>query len=65
MANCGCAVCKRIMDCTGEEVCVLCEVVLENEQERTNQLIERLIKPKDDPVYRNLKPPDEGWDTQP
>ena len=65
MANCVCAVCKRIMDCTGEEVCVLCEVVLENEQERTNQLIERLIKPEDDPFYRNLKPPDEVWDTQP
>jgi hypothetical protein len=53
------------MDCTGEVVCELCEVVLENEQQRTNQLIERLIKPKDDPFYRNLNPPDEVWDTQP
>jgi hypothetical protein len=53
------------MDCTGEEVCVLCEVILENEKERTDQLIERLIKPKDDPFYRNLKPADEVWDTQP
>ena len=53
------------MDCTGEDLCVLCEVILENERDRTNQLIERLIKPKDDPFYRNLKPPDEVWDTQP
>ena len=65
MANCVCAGCKRIMDCTGEVLCELCEVILENEQQRTNQLIERLIKPKDDPFYRNLKPPDEVWDTQP
>jgi len=34
MANCVCAMCKRIMDCTGETVCVLCEVILENEQQR-------------------------------
>ena len=65
MANCVCAICKRIMDCTGEDVCVLCEVILENEKERTDQLIERLIKPKDEPFYRNLKPADEDWATQP
>jgi hypothetical protein len=57
MANCVCAACKRIMDCTGEVVCELCEILLEREQERTDQLVNRLIKPKDDPFYRNLIKP--------
>jgi len=57
MANCVCAACKRIMDCTGEVVCELCEILLEHEKERTDQLVNRLIKPKDDPFYRNLTKP--------
>ena len=58
MANCVCAMCKRIMDCTGETVCVLCEVILENEQQRAKH---------DMTLQRrsNTRQSDETWDTQP
>ena len=55
MANCVCAMCKRIMDCTGEEYCELCEVILENEKERAQH----------DMTLKARKPYQEDWDTQP
>jgi hypothetical protein len=63
MANCVCAHCKRIMDCTGETLCDLCEIaeeltivnaVLRHEQEM------RRMRAYDVPTYT-----DEVWDTQP
>ena len=42
MANCVCASCKRIMDCTGEDLCELCEVILENELDREKQELRRM-----------------------
>jgi len=59
MANCVCAMCKRIMDCTGEIVCVLCEVIIENEQERAQHDMTLQVRP----IKPN--PSDEVWDTQP
>ena len=55
MANCVCAICKRIMDCTGETICVLCEVILENEEQRAQH----------DLTLKKRKPYQEDWDTQP
>ena len=43
------------MDCTGEAVCVLCEIVLENEQERAQH----------DMTLKARKPYQEEWDAQP
>ena len=55
MANCVCAMCKRIMDCTGETVCVLCEIVIENEKQRAQH----------DMTLKKRKPYQEEWDCQP
>ena len=55
MANCVCALCKRIMDCTGERICVLCEIILENEEQRAQH----------DLTLKKRKPYQEDWDTQP
>jgi hypothetical protein len=57
VANCVCASCKRIMDCTGELLCELCEVILENELERDKQELKRM---KSAPRFG-----EEVWDTQP
>ncbi len=34
--------CKRIMDCTGEGICELCEVIVENEKQREVQEMKRM-----------------------
>ena len=35
--NCICMKCNRIMDCSGELYCELCEVIVENEKQRAEQ----------------------------
>ena len=58
MANCICATCKRYMDCTGEELCELCEISYEHAEERNKQEMKRMT---DAPhIIEN-----EVWDTQP
>jgi hypothetical protein len=57
MANCVCSSCKRIMDCTGEHLCELCEILLENEVERDKQEMRRM---RNAPRFD-----DEEWDMQP
>ena len=61
MANCVCAQCKRIMDCTGETLCELCEITVENARLREAQEMKRM-QAYDVTSYNSQ---DEVSDTQP
>ena len=55
--NCICMKCNRIMDCSGELYCEVCEVVVEKEKQREAQEMKRM-QAYDVKQY-------EVWDTQP
>ena len=59
--NCICMKCGRIMDCSGELYCELCEVIVENEKRREAQEMKRMQ------AYDVVKLGHEyeEWDTQP
>ena len=52
------------MDCSGELYCELCEVVVENEKQRTEQEAKRM-QAYDVPNLGQHQCNDEVWDTQP
>ena len=62
--NCICMKCNRIMDCSGELYCELCEVVVENEKQRVEQEMKRM-QAYDVPNLGEHQCNDEVWDTQP